>query len=149
MLRSFGLACLLGGAAFVLAAPPHASADTSGSPLGDNKPFTLQIAKKEAKAGQAVTIRVAFRAAAGWHINKDFPTTLNLTPPQGVTAPKAQFNKQDVQLDEKENEGHFDVTLVSSATGKKTIPGTLKFAVCSDTSCDPQKTAVSIEMNVQ
>jgi hypothetical protein len=47
------------------------------------------------------------------------------------------------------DECRFEVTLTGNEAGQKTVPGELKFAVCTDTTCDPQKTAVSIALSVK
>ena len=111
------------------------------------KPYTVQIDKVSAQKGQPATVQVVITPAKGWHLNKDFPTSLKLTPPAGVSAAKAALGKGDAKL--RESEGRFEVVLTSSEAGKKTVPGDLRFAVCTDTTCDPQRSAVTIEMDVK
>ncbi len=133
-------------ALMALAPMSDAKADGAGPGLGD-KPFTVTINKVAAKPGQEVTVPVVFHPAKGWHVNTEFPTGLKLSPPAGVTAQKLSLNKQDAQLTEEE--GRFNVSLKSSEAGKKTVPGVLRFAVCSATTCDPQQTAIAIELEVK
>ncbi|MFO0577880.1 MAG: protein-disulfide reductase DsbD family protein [Polyangia bacterium] len=127
-----------------LAAP--AVAGPLAGAVGD-KPYTLTLNKVTAQKGQPATATVLIKPAAGYHINKDFPTTLKLTPPADVKLDKAQLAKEDATLSEKE--GSFQVKLTASAAGSKKIPGELRFAVCTDTTCDPQKTAVTLEVEVK
>lgn len=126
------------------------SASASAGPLAgavNDKPYTLTINKVAAQKGQPATATVLIKPAAGYHINKDFPTTLKLTPPADVKLDKPALAKEDAKLTEQE--GSFQVKLTASAAGSKKIPGELRFAVCTDTTCDPQKTAVTLEVDVK
>ncbi len=127
------------------AAPPAAGGKLEGAMAG--KPYTLSIAKVSAKKGQPATTQVVIKPAAGYHINKDFPTSLKLNPPAGVTLAKAELKKADAKL--SETEGSFEVTLTADKTGAQTVPGELKFAVCTETTCDPQRSPVAIELDVK
>lgn len=123
-----------------LAAPPIAAAVAG-------KPYSLTVAKVVAQKGQAATARVVIKPAAGYHMNKDFPTSLKLTPPADVKLDKASLGKEDASLTEQEVA--FDVKLTAGAAGNKVINGDLRFAVCTETTCDPQKTPVAIDVEVK
>lgn len=113
----------------------------------DGKPYSLAVEKVSAKRGQAATAHVVFRAAPGWHVNGDYPTVLKLSLPAGISAAKSVLKREDAKLSEQE--GRFDVVLTASEPGAKTVRGDLSFAVCSQTTCDPQKAAITIEMKVE
>ena len=140
---ALGMLLGLGG----LGGEQRAAAETPAAALAGTKPYILTIDKVTAKAGQAATVHVLFRAGTGWHVNKDFPTELRLKMPDGVVAQKATLTKADAKLTDEE--GRFDVVLTGSQAGRKTVLGELRFAVCTATTCDPQKAPVSIELNVQ
>jgi hypothetical protein len=125
-------------------APAEAS-KLAGAMAG--QPYTLTVAKVSAKKGQEAAAQIVITPAAGYHLNVDFPTALKLTPPAGVTAAKVDYKKADAKLTEKE--GSFAIRLTASAAGKQTVPGELRFAVCTDTTCDPQRTKVAIELDVK
>src|SRR4051812_19966939 len=91
MLREAGLAFGLAFCAFV----PSASADPA-----QTEPFTLAIEAPAARPGQSATARVELKPAAGYHINKDFPTSLRLVAPAGVELPKPTLKKADGQVSE-------------------------------------------------
>lgn len=132
-----------------LYAPPATAGATenAAAALAGTKPFTVAIDKVAAKRGQPATAKVQFRAASGYHVNIDFPTELRLKLPDGVSAQKATLTKADAKL--TENDGRFDVVLTASQSGKTTVLGELRFAVCTATTCDPQRAPVSIELNVE
>lgn len=129
------------------AAPPAPAAGGKIAGAVAGLPYTVTIAKVSAVKGQPATAQVVIKPAAGYHMNKDFPTSLKLSPPAGVTLAKAQLNKADAKL--SDNEGSFDVTLTAANAGAQKVPGELRFAVCTETTCDPQKSAVAIELEVK
>lgn len=140
---ALALAAALAGSA-VAGAP--SAADTAAA-LGA-KPYSIVVSKVAAKAGQPATAQVTIRPGPDHHLNLDFPLMLKLTLPAGVTAPKSTLTRPDAKV-WTEKEGQLDVVLVSSAVGPKTVQGELKFAVCTATTCEPQKSPVTIELNVQ
>lgn len=128
-----------------LAAPAAATTPLAGAVTG--KPYTVTIAKVTAQKGQPAVAHVVIKPVAGYHMNKDYPTGLTLTPPADVKVDKTTLGKEDAHLTEQE--GAFDVKLTASAAGAKQIPGSLKFAVCTDTTCDPQKVAIVLDIEVK
>lgn len=131
----------------VWGAGPEGGKLAGGALASASKPYTVSVARISAQKGQPATARVVITPARGWHLNKDFPTSLKLRPPAGVSANKTDLNKSDAVLDE--SEGRFEVVLTSTEAGKKRVPGDLRFAVCTETSCDPQRSEVTIEMDVR
>jgi hypothetical protein len=110
--------------------------------------YTLKLDVPPAKKGQRTVVKVHVMPGAGYHMNKDFPTSLSLTPPQGVTLEKAKLTKADAAKWEEAG-GDFDVALTVADAGSKTVTGELKFAVCTATSCDPKKEQVSFTVVVK
>ena len=127
------------------AAPAADASKLAGAMAG--RPFTLNIAKVSAKKGAPATTQIVITPAAGYHLNTDYPTSLKLNPPAGITAAKVDFKKADAKLTEKL--GSFEVVLTASEAGKQKVPGELRFAVCTDTTCDPQRSPVTIELEVK
>lgn len=101
------------------------------------------------KAGTEVTAKVLLTPVEPYHVNKEFPTKLALTPPAGVTLAKAEMKaggadqqKGDADaLDDKQLA--FSVKLTPQA-GNHTISGTFKFAVCDKDTCLAKKETISI-----
>ena len=111
------------------------------------KPYTLTAAAVSGATGQPVKAQVVIKPAAGYHMNEEFPTSLKLSPTQGVTYAKAQLSKADAAM--SKSECRFDVVLTGAEAGKKTVTGNLSFAVCTETTCDPQKATVRIDLTVK
>ena len=135
-------------AALLLSAPVAAGPE-AGKLAGaaEGKPFSVSVGRLSAKKGEPATTQVVVTAAKGYHLNKDYPPSLKLTLPAGVSAKKAALTKADAVLGE--TEGRFEVVLTSAEAGKKSVSGDLRFAVCTETTCDPQRSAVTIEMDVK
>jgi hypothetical protein len=81
-------------------------------------------------------------------MNLDYPLTLKLVPPAGVTLAKASLTKQDAKLLNAQ-EGQLEVVLTGSEVGAKSVAGELRFAVCTEDTCEPQKVAIAIAVDVK
>jgi hypothetical protein len=130
-------------AASLLLASPLARAD---APIA-SKPYTITVGPTAAKKGDPAVAHVVLKPAAGFHVNKDFPISLKLTPPKTIDLPKAKLTKADATVSEQE--AKFDVALTARESGKQMIEGTLSFAVCTATTCDPQRAPVQIAVEAK
>ncbi len=110
--------------------------------------YVLKWEAPVAKSGQKAVARLKITPGAGFHINKDYPTSLSLTPPTGVTLDKPKLAAKDAAKWEEQG-GEFDVAYTAAKPGKQVVTGEIKFAVCSANSCDPKKSAVSFEIDVK
>ncbi len=124
------------GAAEVARSPGGATGTDSSFQL------TAEQAAPTTAGGEAVA-RLVILPGAGYKMNKEFPTKLTLEPPAGVTLAKLVFEPADAERF-SEKELAFAVRMTAPAAGEYTIPGTLKFAVCTDTTCDPKKQKVAL-----
>lgn len=111
------------------------------------QPFSLDIKADPAQKGKPATAKVKIAAAPSYHMNKEFPTVLTLTPPAGVTVVKAKLAGADAKIEEKTIE--FEVAYTLAEAGKKELPGELKFAVCSAESCLPQKVKIAMQLSAK
>ena len=144
------LGCLvLGSLAGTSQAGPVTPATSKLEGAMAGRPYTVTIAKVSAKKGQPATAQVVITAAAGYHLNTDYPTALKLSPPAGVTATAARLEIDKSSAPAAAKSGSLAVTLASSEAGQKKVPGELRFAVCTDTTCDPQRSAVTIDLEVK
>lgn len=111
--------------------------------------YALKVEAPPAKKGEKAVAKVKITPAAGYHMNKEYPTSLVLsTVPAGVTVDKMKLTMKDAARWE-ESGGEFDVAYTAAAAGKKVVSGEIKFAVCSATTCDPKKSNVSFEIDVK
>jgi hypothetical protein len=115
---------------------------------GLDKSYTVTINAAPAKAGTKAVAALEIKPGPGFHMNKEYPTSLKLTPPDGVTLEKQKLVAKDASKWEEAG-GRFDVAYTAKQPGKKVVTGELSFAVCSANSCDPKKKAVSIEITAK
>ena len=114
--------------------PAAARADDAG--------YVVAVERVAAQKGRPAVARVTVRATPGHHVNADFPSTLVLQPPSGVTVAKATLRRADATV--SETELVFRPTL--SAHASASVPGTLRFAVCTPAMCEPRTASVVIEL---
>lgn len=110
--------------------------------------FKLNIETPSANKAERGVAKIRVLPGAGYHMNKEYPTSVSVTPPSNVTVEKQKQTAKDaVRL---VDEGlDFDVAFVSTEAGKKTFSGELKFAVCTPKSCDPKKQAIHFTVEVK
>ena len=108
--------------------------------------FSLKVTSGKGKVGEAVTMTVDAQAKTVWHFNKDFPTSLKLTAPEGVTLSKDKLKIADASAF-GEKAFSFPVKATASKAGKHKIQGTLKFAVCIESTCSMMKEDVTFVLD--
>ncbi|HEY6180287.1 MAG TPA: hypothetical protein VIX73_37855 [Kofleriaceae bacterium] len=130
--------------------PPGPAADEDRMKLKPEEGTLAVIVPPDAKAGAEAVARVTVTPGKGYHVNTEYPTKLQLTPPSGVTLPKAEFtagghDKAKGDAAELAEQGLvFAVKLTPTASGSYTINGKFKFAVCDASQCLPKKEAIAI-----
>lgn len=128
---------------------PFATAMLIGSVAHAADPsFVLKVDVPPTHHGEKSVVRVHLTPGAGYHMNKEFPTSLSMIPADGVSVEKPKQTAKDATRMVEEG-ADFDVTLTAAAAGKKVLTGDLKFAVCSATSCDPKKEKLSFTVEVK
>jgi hypothetical protein len=129
----------------VAGAPGGAEGAAGGGESGANDTSYALMTEQAAPttAGGETVARLVVKPGAGYKMNKEFPTKLTLEPPAGVTLAKPVMVLEDAEKF-SEQELTFAVKMSAPAAGEFTIPGTFKFAVCTDTTCDPKKQKVAL-----
>lgn len=110
--------------------------------------FKIETPSVSAKKGEKATATVAFKGEGEFHFNTDYPFSVKLTAPAGVTLAKDTFKKEDAKEWKKEG-AKIEVVATSSETGKKEIKGEAKFAVCTEKDCAPQTEKITIALDVK
>lgn len=118
-----------------------------GKPPGDDR-YELKIETPEATSGQEskVTVRVVPREP--WHMNLEFPTSLKVAAPDGVSLAKADLKKDDA-AELTETGCQFDVGFTPASAGDQTFTGKFKFAVCQDEACSPVTEEIEFQVAVK
>jgi hypothetical protein len=127
---------------------PAAAPAPTGAPAGNapDSSFKLAVsAPAPGAAGAQSVARVTVTPGTGWKMNEEYPTKLTVQAPEGVTVVKAE----QVLADAAAFDPHqlaFDVKLTAAKAGTYPVTGTLKFAVCTDATCDPKKQTIAFDV---
>jgi hypothetical protein len=119
---------------------------TAGGDDKNDSSFNLQVASPDAvKAGAECVAHVTVTPGSGYHVNQEFPTKLVVTPIDGVTVAKAEQHKEDAAAF-SETKLQFDVKMTPAKAGTYKVAALLKFAVCTESSCDPKKREIAFDV---
>lgn len=110
--------------------------------------FKLAIRAPEARVGVPDFVQIEVIPQAPWHMNLDFPTSLQMDPPEGVILAKAAQKKSDA-LQLNDDGAAFKVEFTAQNPGEKRFTGEFKFAVCQDEACAPVTEQVEFKVAVK
>ena len=111
--------------------------------------FSLEaIAPADAPVGTAARTTIVIKPSGVFHLNKDFPTSITVTPPEGVDVAKGALATADA-ASFTETEAKFEVGFTPRAAGSKKFTALVKFAVCTDATCDPKRETLAWEVPVK
>lgn len=133
------------GEASTPVAPSQGTAETPrivariAAPAPTESRFTIDIqSPKTLGIGRDALVSVSLKALAPWHVNLDYPTSLELGAPPQVQLAREVFEKRHAsRLDEAGFEYRVGVT--ATTAGDKDFRGVLTFAVCEEEACVPVK----------
>jgi hypothetical protein len=111
--------------------------------------YTLTYSAAGAKKGESAAATVTVTPKGEWHLNREFPTSLSVTPSTGVAVTKTKLKLQDAKRFDEHKGLEFQITYEAKAAGKEKLDGKLKFAICMETSCSPVTEIFSIPIDVE
>ncbi len=119
------------------------------APAPTESHFTVDIqSPKILGIGRDALVSVSLKARAPWHVNLDYPTSLELGAPPQVQLAREVFEKRHAsRLDEDGFEYRVGVT--ATTAGEKDFRGVLTFAVCEEEACVPVKHDIRFVIAVQ
>ena len=121
------------------AAAPVKDAGGAGSAGAETEFYKVDISYPSTlKAGASGVARIVITPAAGWKMNHEFPTKITVEAPADVKVTKAEQKKGDA-ASFTDKGASFEVPFTATAAGDKSFQAKLKFAVCTDATCDPKK----------
>jgi hypothetical protein len=104
--------------------------------------YSVKIEAAPGKKATPGTVKIHLAPGTGYHVNRDYPTKLTVTPPAGATVDKPKQTVADTGAD-------FELSYTCTEAGQKTFTGELKFAVCTEKTCDPKKEKLSFTVDVK
>ena len=110
-----------------------------GKTIADTPTYKVTLAAPpRVSKGTDATVTLEIVPKPGWKLNKEFPTKLTVNEPAGVKIKKKEQGVADA-VAFAEKAGRWNVQFQAESTGAKNFTGLIKFAVCTETSCDPKK----------
>lgn len=126
-----------------------AVAITGNGTIAETNEYTLSLAAPAALGvGEAGKVVFTVTPKKGWKLNEEFPPKLKLDPPEGVEVDKPNQGKSDA-VSYTTKQAQWAVSVKPTAAGKKTVSGKIKFAVCTETTCNPRKPALAFAFDVK
>ena len=122
---------------------------TAGKTVADTEAYTVKLAapaKLSTGAKGSATLEIVPKA--GWHLNDEFPYKLTMTAPSGAKVAKPEQGKKDT-VAFSPDKMKWAIDFEASAAGDKAFTGKVKFAVCTETSCDPKKEELAFNVKVE
>ena len=131
--------------ALVAAAPAVAAADTQRW-AGDGFVDTATTAEQPV-AGAPVGVRLELTPSGGYKVNEEYPIAVEIVAPADVAAAKTKLGKADASV--RHERAAFQLTLTPRTAGAKVVALKLRFALCTDATCEPRKHAVDLKLDVK
>ncbi len=112
-----------------------------GKLLSEDGSYALRLSNVSTLEVEKIEhVVLAVEPKSGFKMNKEFPTKLVLDCGDSVSLPKEEWRMADAsEWDEKH--GAFSVALQSKKAGQHSCKGQFNFAVCTESTCDPKRTA--------
>ena len=100
---------------------------------------TLEAAPAAAGAGaEAAKVSLHVKPKPGWKLNQEFPTRLRISGPEGVAVQKPDQRSADATLF-TEKEATFSADFRAPSPGSAEFSASFRFAVCTESTCDPKQ----------
>jgi hypothetical protein len=110
-------------------APAPAAPAADAGVKAEGQGFTLEVqAPAEGAVGAAVTAQVILHSRDGYHVNKDYPIELTVTPAAGVEVAKTSLEAADGKIEEAQ--ASFPVAMTAKDAGAKKMGAALDFGIC-------------------
>lgn len=126
-----------------------AGAPSGGGTLGDASYSLAVNAPASLAQGEEGVVQVVVTPKPGWKMNKEFPTKLVVTAPEGVTLTSKPSQVPGDALTFDDHNATFAIKFQAASPGDQHFTASFKFAVCTDATCDPKKQELAWAVNVK
>jgi hypothetical protein len=122
---------------------------TAARTVADKDAYTVKLASPDkVTTGSKGTATLEIVPKKGWHLNDEFPYKLTITAPAGAKVAKPEQGKQDT-VSFSHEAMKWAIDFETSSAGDKAFTGKVKFAVCTETSCDPKKEELAFKVKAE
>lgn len=132
-----------------IAAKP-APAPTAAKTRNETKEYIIEIVPPaEVSAGVEASVTIKVRPKGEWHFNLDFPTSVKVEVPEGMKVAKAVQTLKDATSKSEEEGAIWSIKVTPERAGAGTLTCNVKFAVCTETTCDPKKETLALTLHAK
>jgi hypothetical protein len=129
---------------------PTAPAATAGKSRSETAEYIAEVTIPEAVApGAEASLTVTVKPKAGWHFNLDFPTSVKTASTDGVAVRTPKQGLSDAVSSSEDAGAAWAVKVVPGTAGQATVTCDLKFAVCTETTCDPKRETLAVKLDAR
>jgi len=100
------------------------------------------------RVGEVGQFAVTLTPRGVWHVNQEFPTTVEVTPPAAIVVPKPALEREDA-AELTEQRARFDVSFTPAAAGQHRVTAEVSFAVCTEENCIPDQRTLAVSLPVE
>jgi hypothetical protein len=112
----------------------------------DNFSLTLEWPRSVTQ-GESSPVRIGIAPIDPWHVNMEYPMSLEIDPNPLFSLPKNQLTSSDAAHHAESGSG-FELALTPSQSGKTSLHARLKFAVCAATECLPVTMPITVDLDI-
>ncbi len=137
------------GATPAATAQPAANAAAKG-PRAETAEYVVELVPPtDVAAGSEASFKVVVKPKGHWHFNLDFPTSVKAAASEGMTVAKPVQKLDDATAKSEEGGAEWAVAVTPGAAGEGTVTCDVKFAVCTETTCDPKKETIALKVEAK
>lgn len=117
--------------------------------IADTDTYSVRVELPDAAAkGAASAVALHVSPKPGWKLNLEFPTKLTVAPPAGVEVDKPTQKVADAATFAEQG-AVFQIGFTAADPGSKQFTADFKFAVCTESTCDPKKQELAWAVDVK
>ena len=126
-----------------------AAPDPNASARVETDEYIVEVRRAaDLSVGMDTRVEVVVIPKDDFHFNLEFPTSVAVSAPAGVSIDKARQGLSDAIKKDETNGATWDVAMTVSEVGTKRFKCDLEFLVCTDKLCDPQKASLAWQVDV-
>jgi hypothetical protein len=130
------------------APPPSSAAPAEARAVWDEPSFELRgDAPGPYTAGTEGHFTIRLTPRGNYHVNQDYPLSITLTGPAGVTFPHATVTAEQAET-MTEPLAAFSIPFTASSAGAQHVTALVDFAVCTPEACMPDTRTVAVDLSV-
>lgn len=124
-------------------------ADEEPGPVVSDPTFELRAdAEGSYPSGELGQFAITLTPLGGYHVNEEFPLSVELEAPVEVGLSKSQLEKDDT-AEFGEDRARFDVPFTPTGAGAHRVNATVSFAVCTPETCIPDERTLALVVPVE